>query len=136
MSEPLALFVDAAGLKTHVYVAGDGGRYPVVFVHGGGLGSDSRSWTGTMSRLSRRSYAFDMAGFGRSAAPAIRYDNALMLKHLRDVLDVLALDRVILVGHSLGGHIALAAQGATPVGNAPAMFAVTSVPCSQVVAVS
>jgi pimeloyl-ACP methyl ester carboxylesterase len=102
MNEPLALFVDAAGLKTHVYVAGKGGRYPVVFVHGGGLGSDSRSWTGTMSRLARRSYAFDMAGFGRSAAPAISYDNALMLKHLRDVLDVLALDRVLLVGHSLG----------------------------------
>jgi pimeloyl-ACP methyl ester carboxylesterase len=102
MNVPLPLFIDAGGIKTHVYVAGEGGRYPVVFVHGGGLGSDSHSWLGAMAQLARRTYAFDTVGFGRSAAPALNYDGALIMRHLRDVLDVLVLDRVILVGHSLG----------------------------------
>ena len=107
MNVPLPLFINAGGIKTHVYVAGEGGRYPVVFVHGGGLGSDSHSWLGTMSQLPRRSYAFDTVGFGRSAAPppgqdGLTYDTATIVRHLRDVLDTLALERVILVGHSLG----------------------------------
>jgi pimeloyl-ACP methyl ester carboxylesterase len=107
VSGPLPLFIDAGGIKTHVYLAGEGGRYPVVFVHGGGLGSDAHSWLGTMSQLARRTYAFDTVGFGRSAAPpqgegGITYDTATIVKHLRDVLDTLALERVILVGHSLG----------------------------------
>ncbi len=102
MTVPLPLFINAGGIKTHVYVAGEGGRYPVVFVHGGGLGSDSHSWLGAMSQLARRTYAFDTVGFGRSAAPALTYDSALIARHLLDVLDVLFLDRAILVGHSLG----------------------------------
>jgi pimeloyl-ACP methyl ester carboxylesterase len=102
MTAPLPLFINAGGIKTHVYVAGEGGRYPVVFVHGGGLGSDSRSWLGTMSALARRTFAFDTVGFGRSAAPELTYDSALIAQHLLDVLDALVIDRAILVGHSLG----------------------------------
>jgi pimeloyl-ACP methyl ester carboxylesterase len=104
---PLSLYVQAGGIKTHVYVDGAGDGTPVVFVHGGGLGSNAHSWLRTMAFLApyRRSYAPDMVGFGYSDAPAIAYDTQLMLHHLASFLDVLCLDRVILVGHSLGATI-------------------------------
>jgi pimeloyl-ACP methyl ester carboxylesterase len=106
MSRALSLFVNAGGVPTHVAAAGTGCGLPVVFVHGGGLGSDGHGWKATMERLgTRRSYAPDMVGFGLTAAPDIAYTTQRMLDHLRDVLDVLCIERALLVGHSLGATL-------------------------------
>jgi len=105
--DALSLYVNAGGIKTHLYVAGEGDGLPVVFVHGGGLGSSAESWLGTMRAVGRkrRAYAPDTVGFGRTDAPAIAYDTQGILDHLTALLDVLCLERVILVGHSLGATI-------------------------------
>jgi 2-hydroxy-6-oxonona-2,4-dienedioate hydrolase len=105
--DALSLYVSAGGIKTHVYVSGDGPGLPVVFVHGGGLGSSAKSWLGTMRAVGRRrrAYAPDTVGFGLTEAPAIAYDTQTILDHLRALLDVFCLERVLLVGHSLGATI-------------------------------
>ena len=101
----LSMDVVAGGIRTHFFVAGHGA--PVVFVHGGGLGSDASSWLPTLAAVAphRRAYALDTVGFGRSEAPDIAYDGERIVRHVIDFLDVLCLDRVTLVGHSLGATI-------------------------------
>ena len=99
------MFVNAGGVKTHVYVQGEGA--PVMFVHGGGLGSNASSWLRAFPAVAacRRALAPDTVGYGRSAAPAIAYDAQRIVDHILDCLDVFCLERVVLVGHSLGGTI-------------------------------
>jgi pimeloyl-ACP methyl ester carboxylesterase len=101
----LSLFVNAGGVKTHFYAQGAGA--PVVFVHGGGIGSNADSWLRVMGDVAVRRQAFapDTIGFGRSAAPALPYDAQRIVDHVRDFVDALCLDRVTLVGHSLGATI-------------------------------
>ena len=107
MNGALSMYVNAGGIATHLAVAGEGNGLPAVFVHGGGLGSDGHGWCGTMTRLARarRTFAPDTIGFGLTAAPAIAYGTQRILDHLRDVLDVLCLERALLVGHSLGATL-------------------------------
>jgi pimeloyl-ACP methyl ester carboxylesterase len=103
----LSLYVNAGGIKTHTYVAGGGDRLPAVFVHGGGLGSSAKSWLGTLNAVGRRrqAYAPDTVGFGLTEAPPIAYTTQTILSHLGAFLDALCLERVLLVGHSLGATI-------------------------------
>jgi pimeloyl-ACP methyl ester carboxylesterase len=105
--DALSIHVNAGGIKTHAYVAGSGGALPAVFVHGGGLGSNATSWLGTLAAVARhrQAYAPDTVGFGASAAPDMAYDTQTMLDHLTAFFDVLCLERVILVGHSLGATL-------------------------------
>ena len=81
----------------------------LVFVHGWLL---SRSyWTPLVEQLSAdyRCLTYDLRGFGESAslADGASYSLAAYAQDLEKLLDSLSLDRVWLVGHSLGGSIAL-----------------------------
>jgi len=80
---------------------------PVVFVHG--LLGSHRTWAHLLSALGadHRVVAPDLVGHGGSAKPRGDYSLGAHAATLRDLLDQLGLDRVILVGHSLGGGIAL-----------------------------
>jgi pimeloyl-ACP methyl ester carboxylesterase len=79
---------------------------PIVFMHGFGL--DHRMWLRQQVTLAptRASVAYDMRGFGFSdpPAPAASYSHT---DDLATILAVLGLDRVDLVGHSMGGDQAL-----------------------------
>jgi pimeloyl-ACP methyl ester carboxylesterase len=105
--DALSLYVNAGGIETHTYVAGAGDGLPVVFVHGGGLGSSAKSWLGTMRAVGRHRpvYAPDTVGFGLTDAPAIAYTTQTILDHLTAFFDAFCLDRLLLVGHSLGATI-------------------------------
>src|SRR5439155_245540 len=65
-----------------------------------------------------RAIAVDLPGFGKSArARGARYfdaPDAYYVRFVRDVLDALELQRVHLVGHSMGGAIAAVAAGVMP----------------------
>jgi pimeloyl-ACP methyl ester carboxylesterase len=88
------------------YVTGGTGD-PVVFLHG--LGHASIAWNGVLPALARdfRVFALDMLGCGRSDKPRIDYSLWAMATYVRYFLDAVGIERAHLVGHSLGGGIAL-----------------------------
>ena len=79
----------------------------VLFVHGL-LGSHS-NWAHLIDRLDDRNRVIvpDLFGHGASANPGGDYSLATHAATLRDLIDRLGIDRVTLVGHSLGGGISL-----------------------------
>lgn len=101
------------GPRVHVVRSGAGS--PIVFLHG--IGATSATWARCMALLQDRYevVAFDLLGHGGSPVPddpaAYARDRAL-----DDVDDVLALldAPAVLVGHSLGGYLALAHAATRP----------------------
>jgi pimeloyl-ACP methyl ester carboxylesterase len=95
-------------LHGHPLSYADVGTGPaVLFVHG--LLGSHRHWTQLMHTLAaeRRLIAPDLFGHGASAKPVGDYSLGSHAATLRDLLDRLEVDRVTLVGHSLGGGIAM-----------------------------
>ena len=94
----------------------DGGAgAPVVFVHS--LAGTSGHWSAQLEHLrrSRRAVAFDLRGHGRSEAPRNGdYAITAVAADIGAVADALGLERFALVGHSMGGGVALAYAGAHP----------------------
>jgi pimeloyl-ACP methyl ester carboxylesterase len=81
---------------------------PVVMIHG--LGATKASFLPTISALapSFRTVAIDLPGFGEAEKPLrAAYDPPFFARSVVDALDELRLPRVHLVGHSLGGRVAL-----------------------------
>lgn len=81
---------------------------PVMAVHG--LGATKGSFLPTVAALAARFrvIAVDLPGFGDSDKPiGAPYDPRFFAAAGLDLLDALALDRVHLIGNSLGGRIAL-----------------------------
>src|SRR5437763_355131 len=86
--------------------AGTGGE-PVVMLHG--LGGTKISFLPTLAALApeRRVIAVDLPGFGDSDKPIGRYDAAFFARWVEALLDALKLDRAHVLGHSMGGRVAL-----------------------------
>jgi pimeloyl-ACP methyl ester carboxylesterase len=81
---------------------------PVLAIHG--LGGTKGSFLPTLAALSDRFrvIAVDLPGFGDSDKPiGAAYDARFFAGAMVDLLDALELDRVDLIGNSLGGRIAL-----------------------------
>jgi pimeloyl-ACP methyl ester carboxylesterase len=86
----------------------DSGTGPaVLFIHG--LLGSHRNWAHLVDTLNtgHRVVAPDLFGHGASAKPMGDYSLGSHAATLRDLLDQLGIARVILVGHSLGGGIAM-----------------------------
>ncbi|MFC7447718.1 alpha/beta fold hydrolase [Rhodococcus daqingensis] len=87
---------------------------PVILVHG--MGGDSHTWDRFAKNLvgrGRRVIAIDLRGHGRSAhAPSYLFTQ--FGDDLLHLCDHLGLERVDLVGHSLGGHTASLVAQARP----------------------
>jgi pimeloyl-ACP methyl ester carboxylesterase len=81
---------------------------PVLALHG--LGATKGSFVPTIDALSPRfrTIAVDLPGFGDSSKPiGAAYDARFFAAACVDLLDALELDRVHLIGNSLGGRVAL-----------------------------
>jgi pimeloyl-ACP methyl ester carboxylesterase len=81
---------------------------PVLAVHG--LGATKGSFVPTVAALSDRFrvIAFDLPGFGDSDKPiGAAYDARFFASACIDLLDALELDRVHVIGNSLGGRVTL-----------------------------
>lgn len=105
-------------MRVHVERRGRGPA--IVFVHG--MGVSSASWKAQMDALEDRFtvVAWDLLGHGRSPVP---HDESLYSRDeaLADLDDVLAElrdvpEKPVLVGHSLGGYLALAYAATRPDG--------------------
>ena len=80
---------------------------PVLLIHG--LGVSARYWRPVIGPLATqfRVFALDVLGFGGSQ-PAAPFTLSAAAVTIRSWLDVAGLERVDVVGHSMGGHIAAA----------------------------
>ncbi len=105
MSKIQSKTINIDGLDVHYYTAGQG--EPLVVIHGGG--GDARTWWDNITELSKQYtvYAPDLPGYGGSQP----LDGDYFIPELSEFLDKFAaklgLENFNLVGHSLGGGIAL-----------------------------
>jgi pimeloyl-ACP methyl ester carboxylesterase len=100
------------GIELHYVSAGRG---PVtLLVHG--LGGFAESWHRTLAALEpySRVIALDLPGFGQSTKPVRPYTLSFFAQVVEELVEVLEVERVRLVGHSLGGSVALAFALAHP----------------------
>jgi pimeloyl-ACP methyl ester carboxylesterase len=79
----------------------------ILLIHG--MGGSSETWSGVIPRLAEkyRVIAPDLLGHGQSDKPRGDYSVGAFAVMLRDLLDELGVTRVTVVGHSLGGGIAM-----------------------------
>lgn len=93
------------GYRRAFRVAGDGPA--ILLIHG--IGDNSTTWDTVQSKLAQRFtvIAPDLLGHGRSDKPRADYSVAAYANGMRDLLSVLGVDRVTVVGHSLGGGVAM-----------------------------
>ncbi len=94
---------------------GGNGSVPVVFIHS--LAGNAQQWSAQLShiRKRRRAVALDLRGHGQSLSPD-NGDFAIdsMAQDVQAVIEQLGFERFILVGHSMGGSVAVAYTGAYP----------------------
>ncbi len=98
-------FYDIHGYRRAFLMAGTGP--PLLLIHG--VGDSSETWLDVLPRLAEHHtvIAPDLLGHGESARPRADYAVAAYACGMRDLLGVLDVDRVSVVGHSLGGGIAM-----------------------------
>src|SRR5438094_4884168 len=97
--------IDLHGHRVSYRTAGEG---PVVLlIHG--IAGSSQQWLDSMTLLAEDHtvVAPDLLGHGRSAKPRGDYSLGAYAAGLRDLLEVLGHPRATIVGHSLGGGIAM-----------------------------
>lgn len=108
--------VDVDGVMAHCLLAGPVNAPHLVFVHG--LGGSFGTWSLNLAHFAEkfRICALDLVGAGNSAKPATDYSVPALARFLARFLDALGSDwqRVSIIGHSLGGAVALAFAGTYP----------------------
>jgi pimeloyl-ACP methyl ester carboxylesterase len=97
--------VDLHGHRALNRIAGDGP--PLVLIHG--MINSSRHWEEVALRLADRYtvIAPDLIGHGDSATPRGDYSLGAHAASIRDLLAVIGIERATIVGHSLGGGVAM-----------------------------
>ena len=98
--------VSIDGVSVHFLCGGHG--TPLVLVHGLGSSAGVEFYYNLEALAAVHCvYAVDLPGFGRSDKPSIDYTIEFFVRVLRDFLDAQGLDKVALMGVSLGGRIAV-----------------------------
>jgi pimeloyl-ACP methyl ester carboxylesterase len=102
---PTLQFRTIHGYRRAYRIAGSG---PVILlIHG--IGDNSTTWETVQAKLAQRFtvIAVDLLGHGQSDKPRADYSVAAYANGMRDLLSVLDIDRVTVIGHSLGGGVAM-----------------------------
>lgn len=102
---PVLQFRTIHGYRRAFRIAGSGPA--ILLIHG--IGDNSTTWHAVQTALAQRFtvIAPDLLGHGRSDKPRADYSVAAYANGMRDLLSVLDIDRVTVVGHSLGGGVAM-----------------------------
>lgn len=97
--------IEIRGVETYTVDAGEGP--PVLLIHG--YGDTADGWRRVVPGLLKdhRVVAFDVPPFGRSGEPPEGKLLDFYTDFLPELLDELGLERMTVIGHSLGGAIAL-----------------------------
>jgi pimeloyl-ACP methyl ester carboxylesterase len=102
---PSLQFRTVHGYRRAFRIAGSG---PVILlIHG--IGDNSTTWETVQAKLAQRFtvIAVDLLGHGQSDKPRADYSVAAYANGMRDLLSVLDVERVTVIGHSLGGGVAM-----------------------------
>ena len=106
----MTMTLDHRSIRLHgrevAYVVGGEGP-TLLLIHG--IGGDWRTWEPVLEDLARqhRVVAPDLPGHGRSAKGAGDYSLGALANALRDLGGALGIERATVIGHSLGGGIAM-----------------------------
>jgi pimeloyl-ACP methyl ester carboxylesterase len=99
-----------SGVRLRVVESGPTTGIPVLLVHGwGACVYTYRYLLPALSHAGRRAIAFDLRGHGLSDKPrgSMNYRTEMLLGEVLELLETLGLEQADLVGHSLGGGVAL-----------------------------
>jgi pyruvate dehydrogenase E2 component (dihydrolipoamide acetyltransferase) len=110
---PVVQTADVDGRKIS-YVGAGGEGAVVLLIHG--YGGDRNSWLFVQEQLAARHrvYALDLPGHGTSSKDVGDGSIATLTDSVLGVLDAIGAQRAHLVGHSLGGAVAVAAAARNP----------------------
>ena len=102
--------VGAGDLELAALIAGPGKTRPLLFLHG--LGGNYGTWQVALGSLAERHrvVALDLPGHGKSSKPdasAFDYSVTNLAKAVGRAIETLKLKQPIVVGHSLGGAVAM-----------------------------
>jgi pimeloyl-ACP methyl ester carboxylesterase len=102
---PSLQFRTIHGYRRAFRVAGSGPA--ILLIHG--IGDNSTTWQTVQAKLAQRFtvIAVDLLGHGQSGKPRADYSVAAYANGMRDLLSVLDIERVTVIGHSLGGGVAM-----------------------------
>lgn len=105
VTAPSLQFRSIHGYRRAFRIAGSGPA--ILLIHG--IGDNSTTWNSVHAQLARRFtvIAPDLLGHGQSDKPRADYSIAAYANGLRDLLSVLDIERVTLVGHSLGAGVVM-----------------------------
>lgn len=105
--------VTVSGVRLACQVSGPGDAPAMVLLHA--LGEQSSSWDAVIVEFAQsfRVVALDLRGHGGSDRPG-SYSFELMRDDVLGVFDQLGLDKITLVGHSMGGAVAYLVAQAQP----------------------
>jgi 4,5:9,10-diseco-3-hydroxy-5,9,17-trioxoandrosta-1(10),2-diene-4-oate hydrolase len=113
MKVPTDRRVDVGGISTRYWVEGSGS--PVVLIHG--LSNSIEHWLLNIDALAAEHtvYALDLLGHGRTDKPRSHsYDLPALARFVIAFMDALGIERADLIGHSLGGGVALVMAEGSP----------------------
>ena len=105
VTAPKLEFRTIHGYKRAYRIAGSGPA--ILLIHG--IGDNSTTWNTVPAKLAQRFtvIAPDLLGHGQSDKPRADYSIAAYANGMRDLLSVLDIERVTIIGHSLGGGVAM-----------------------------
>lgn len=88
------------------YVDEGQGR-PLLFIHG--LGSNLKGWWKNIEGLKSRfrCIALDLPGYGKSSKGDFPFSMTFFAESIREFIEKMGLENVVLVGHSMGGQVAM-----------------------------
>jgi len=97
-------YLNILGCKMSYLTRGQG--YPIFLIHG--FGADSYSFRNNIPVLSEyfKVYAPDLIGFGNSDKPETNYCLSFFIGQIHQFLQLLKIDKIMLVGASWGGAVA------------------------------
>lgn len=109
-------FVDTPRLKIHALFSGSENGKPVLFIHGNA--SSSTYWEEMMLKLPAgfRGIAPDLRGYGDTEDKLVDATRGMgdWIDDLLGFLDALKIDKVHVIGHSMGGTIVFGLVAAPP----------------------
>ena len=107
MTDPQALYVQVGSLRLHCVDWGSEGLPPLLCLHGYTSHSRILDRFALAARQKYRVLGLDQRGHGQSGWASDGYDRSSFVSDIRTLVEVLGLERVSLVGLSMGGWHAL-----------------------------